>query len=228
MSAANEDDFDVDLYLRLEATTFNQDVEVDRILKLHTSTRNPLEILDHPPSVYIDLQVLERQVKVSYRKRSLLLHPDKCKHPKAQDAFEVLKRAESELMDTEKRAVLLGIVKDSRDAVFKKKGIKGPVDMGNERWVAMAADVPLVTEIKLETRRLFSQEESRLKLRVKNEFDRRATEAEEKLEERKRKIEHDKRWEETRDVRVGNWRSFVKKGAKKKKKKDEMASFKPY
>ncbi|TPX65180.1 hypothetical protein SpCBS45565_g05333 [Spizellomyces sp. 'palustris'] len=217
---ADDDDFDVDKYLRLEANTFNQDQEVDRILKLHTQTRNPLEILDHPPSVFITLQVDERAVKVSYRKRSLLLHPDKCKHPRAQETFEILKKAESELMDEEKRKTLIGFVTDARDGIFQKRGIKGPVVVTEERWKTMMNDKELIAAIRMETRRMFAEDESRIKMRMKNEFDRRAAEAEQKLQERKQKQEHDKLWEETREERVGNWRQFMKKGAKKKKRKE--------
>ncbi|KAI8920339.1 hypothetical protein PhCBS80983_g01530 [Powellomyces hirtus] len=217
--AQDDDDFDVDTYLRVEATGFNQDKEVERILKMQATTRNPLEILDHPPGVYIFLKVEDRAVKVSFRKKSLLLHPDKCKHERAQETFEILKKAETEVMDEEKRKVLVGFVRDARDSVLRRKGIKGPVEEGEPRWEAMAQDVELVNLIKLEARKMFLDDQNRVKLRMKNEFDRRATDAEEKLNERKRKLEHDKAWEATREERVGNWRDFMKKGGKKKVKK---------
>lgn len=35
-----------------------------------------------------------QEIKKIYRKKSLLVHPDKCKHPKAQEAFDVLKKAQ--------------------------------------------------------------------------------------------------------------------------------------
>jgi DnaJ family protein C protein 8 len=34
---------------------------------------------------------------------SILIHPDKCKHEKASDAFHVLEQAYKTLMDTDKR-----------------------------------------------------------------------------------------------------------------------------
>lgn len=181
-----------------------------------------MEILDHPPSVYITLEVEERAVKVNYRKKSLLLHPDKCRHPRAQETFEIVKKAEGELMDAEKRKSLLSFVRDARDSVFKRKGIKGPVTE-EDVWKKRMEDQVLISAIKIETRRMFAEEENKIKLRLKNEFDRRATEAEEKANERKRKAEHEKLWEETRDERVGNWRQFMKKGAKKKKRKSSPA-----
>ncbi|KAI8821617.1 uncharacterized protein EV422DRAFT_556337 [Fimicolochytrium jonesii] len=217
-SEKDVDDFDVDTFLRLESTGFNQDKEVERILKLHATTKNPLEILEHPLSVYITLNIDERATRVAFRKKSLLLHPDKCKHPRAQESFDILKKAETEVMDDEKRKSLLSFLRDSRDAVLRRQGIQGPVDEQEPRWQEMMKDDKLCNVIKLEMRRLFTEDEGRLRLRMKNEFDRRATEAEEKLLERKRKAEHDKLWEETRDARVGSWRNFVKKGPKKLKK----------
>lgn len=41
-------------------------------------------------------------VKKAYRKASLLVHPDKCKHPKAQDAFEILGQAQQALNNEDK------------------------------------------------------------------------------------------------------------------------------
>jgi DnaJ-class molecular chaperone len=35
-----------------------------------------------------------QDIKKIYRKKSLLVHPDKCKHEKAQEAFDVLKKAQ--------------------------------------------------------------------------------------------------------------------------------------
>ncbi|KAI8593973.1 hypothetical protein BDZ88DRAFT_402157 [Geranomyces variabilis] len=223
--AKDEDDFDVDTYLRLEATSFNQDTEVERILRMQGITRNPLEILDHPPSVYLTLKIEERAIKMAFRKKSLLLHPDKCKHPRAQDSFEILKKAETEVMDKAKHPGLLGFVRDARDTVFRKRNISlASAEEDNPKYPALLADGALIEEIKIEARKMFTEDTTRLQLRMKNEFDRRATEAEEKLTERKRKAEHDKAWEETREERVGSWRNFVKKGGKKKAKKtaDEM------
>lgn len=37
---------------------------------------------------------------------SLMVHPDKCKHPRAKDAFEVIGEAHKQLLDEEKRAKL--------------------------------------------------------------------------------------------------------------------------
>lgn len=49
-------------------------------------------------------------VKKAYRKSSLMVHPDKCKHPKAQDAFEALGQAQQQLNNEEKMKELLYVL----------------------------------------------------------------------------------------------------------------------
>lgn len=38
-----------------------------------------------------------------YRKKSLMIHPDRFKHARGPEAFDLLKKAETELLDVEKR-----------------------------------------------------------------------------------------------------------------------------
>jgi len=44
------------------------------------------------------------------RKSSLMVHPDKCKHPKAQDAFETLGQAQQQLNNEDKMKELLYVL----------------------------------------------------------------------------------------------------------------------
>lgn len=55
------------------------------------------------------------------RKISLLIHPDRCKHPQAADAFEVLGAAQEELMNEETRAQLMRVLEYARDAVREER-----------------------------------------------------------------------------------------------------------
>lgn len=48
---------------------------------------------------------------------SILVHPDKCKHPKAPDAFHVLEQAYKTLMDPEKRRMYQRVMREARDRV---------------------------------------------------------------------------------------------------------------
>lgn len=78
------DDLDIDKYLATEATQLQKDQEVERILSAFRL--NPFDILDLPPDC------TDKDIKNSYRKKSLLIHPDKTKHPRAQEAFSLLKK----------------------------------------------------------------------------------------------------------------------------------------
>lgn len=57
-------------------------------------------------------------VKKAYRKSSLMVHPDKCKHPKAQDAFETLGQAQQQLNNAEKMKELIYILTLARGESF--------------------------------------------------------------------------------------------------------------
>ena len=45
----------------------------------------------------------EPEIKKKFRMLSILVHPDKCRHEKAADAFHLLEQAYKTLMDSEKR-----------------------------------------------------------------------------------------------------------------------------
>ena len=49
-------------------------------------------------------------VKKAYRKSSLMVHPDKCEHPKAQDAFETLGQAQQQLNNEDKMKELIYVL----------------------------------------------------------------------------------------------------------------------
>ena len=66
---------DVDAFLRVEAASFNQNQEVDRILSVSKQTVSPIEILNLPKSIWYDFVIDISYVKKDYRKKSLLLHP---------------------------------------------------------------------------------------------------------------------------------------------------------
>ncbi|KAJ3024917.1 UNVERIFIED_CONTAM: hypothetical protein HDU68_007654 [Siphonaria sp. JEL0065] len=217
----------IDTYLRVESNSFHQDREAERILALETKAANPLEVLelDHKPWLLGKLE--EKDIKVTYRKKSLLLHPDKCKHPRAQDAFEMLKKAEGELMEEGKRKWLLDLVGEARVAVFKRKNLIKPnatsvqlIQIPDQEKSPQEFNI-LLAAVKVETRRLLVDQGQRDTVRLKNEVERKKEEETRVADERKRKLENDKKWEEGREVRVNDWRKFVKKGdavAKKKRK----------
>jgi DnaJ family protein C protein 8 len=212
--------------LELEAKEFDKDAEIDRILKAFrldayannlnsisrfwSNTFNSYAVLDLQPGVP------DSDIKVTYRKKSLLIHPDKTKNPLAPDAFDRLKKAQTELMDEKHRERLDEAIADARMLLMREN--KWTVDSEElktedfrKMWRAKARDVLIDNEHRRRRQmKAQLQEEGR---------EQRRTDAE--LEERKRKRQHEQDWESTRDERISSWRQFQKGpgGDKKKKKK---------
>jgi DnaJ homolog subfamily C member 8 len=164
--------------------------------------------------------VPESDIKVTYRKKSLLIHPDKTKNPLAPDAFDRLKKAQTELLDEKHRERLDEAIADARMLVLRDK-----------KWTVDSPELRTDEFKKLwraKTREVLVDNESRRRRQMKaqlQEEGREQRKQDEELEERKRKRQHEQDWEETREKRIDSWRSFQKgkmggeSGDKKKKKK---------
>jgi DnaJ family protein C protein 8 len=77
----------------LEVREVDRDNEVNRILGAFKL--NPFEQMG------LRFDATHEEAKRQYRKVSLMIHPDKCKHPLATSAFEVLGNANQQLQDEE-------------------------------------------------------------------------------------------------------------------------------
>lgn len=171
----------------------------------------------------LDLQpgVADSDIKVTYRKKSLLIHPDKTANPRAPDAFDRLKKAQTELMDEKARERLDEAIGDARMLLIREK----KWDTNNEELKTGA----FKKEWREKTKTVLIDNELRRRKQMKaqmQEEGRAQRKEDEELQERKRKREADQKWEESREQRIGSWRDFQKKttgngvdGEKKKKKK---------
>jgi DnaJ homolog subfamily C member 8 len=169
---------------------------------------DPYSVLDAIPGIPPE------EIKKIYRKKSLLIHPDKTKNPRASDAFDRLKKAEAELMDDKKRESLDNLISAARKDVIKDHKIED----GSE-YVFSPEFWGLVRE---KTKQFLIEEELRRRKAKKLQMEqegRERQEAEKAAEEAKRKREEEKEWEATRDSRVDSWRTFHHTGPQKKKKK---------
>ena len=170
----------------------------------------------------LDLQpgVPDSDIKIQYRKKSLLIHPDKTSNPAAPDAFDRLKKAQVTLLDEKARGHLDECIADARRLLIRERSynLDSPelkTEEFKKDWRKKTIEV-LVEEEARRRRQLKArmQEEGREKKKEDDE-----------IEARKRKREDEKAWEETRDVRIGSWRDWQKGsgkgdgGEKKKKKK---------
>ncbi|KAK0629819.1 hypothetical protein B0T17DRAFT_615553 [Bombardia bombarda] len=197
--------------LESEAKEWDKDAEIDRILKAFRL--NAYAVLGLKPGAP------ESDIKNLYRRKSLLIHPDKTKNPQAPDAFDRLKKAQTELMDEKHRQTLDEAIADARMLVIREN--KWTVDSPeiktpefDKKW-AEKTTVVLIDNEQRRRRQVKAQmqEEGREQRKV-----------DEELEVRKRKRQHDEDWEATRDQRISSWRQFQKgktggEGSDKKKKK---------
>ncbi|KAH8549724.1 hypothetical protein BGW37DRAFT_428613 [Umbelopsis sp. PMI_123] len=193
-----------------------------------------------------------KELKLAYRKRSLMVHPDKANHPKAQDAFDLLKKAESELGDESRVRFILGIVEEAKVEVLRKQGIKVKMIPSKvetilpkegeksdaEPVVNMVparideSEYPYITTpegrqgVKDQLKEILIEMELRKRRLRKKEMEAEgevARKTEEAIQERKRKAEEKQAWEANRESRVNSWRDFQKKGGAKKIKKKKTA-----
>ncbi|PLB41653.1 putative molecular chaperone [Aspergillus candidus] len=207
----SDDEKDILDSLEREASDFNKDAEIDRIRKAFQL--DAYAVLDLQPGV------TESDIKIQYRKKSLLIHPDKTKNPAAPDAFDRLKKAHSALMEEKSRTYLDECIADARRLLIRdhKYTVDSPelkTEEFKKEWRKKTVEVLLDEE---------ARRRRQIKAKMQEEGRERRKEDEE-LDARKRKREQDKAWEDTREERIGSWRDWQKgrKGGDDKKKKKKM------
>ena len=169
----------------------------------------------------LDLQpgVPDTEIKIIYRKKSLLIHPDKTKNVQAPEAFDRLKKAQLALLDEAQRKHLDECIADARMLLIRQ-----------HKYTTDSEELKS-DEFKVEWRRktveVLVDAEARRRRQMKGQMqeegrERRKEEAD--IDERKRKRDHQKNWEDTREERIDSWRTFKKAGTKdaKEGKKKKM------
>ncbi|KAH0834493.1 hypothetical protein AYO21_08382 [Fonsecaea monophora] len=205
---ANDESDALDV-LEKEAKEYDKDAEIDRIL--NAFRLDAYAVLDLQPGVP------ESDIKVVYRKKSLLIHPDKTKNPSAPEAFDRLKKAQTALLDEKQRQHLDECIADARQLLIRQhKYTVDSEELKTEEFKQEWRKKTVEVLVEAEARR-----RRQMKARMQEEGREKAKE-DAQLEERKRKRDHEKDWEETREQRIGSWRDFqkgAKKGEEGKKKK---------
>jgi len=216
-------------------------MEIERVLA--SFKLDPFAILELPYS-----KPDAKAIKMAYRKKSLMIHPDKVQHERAQDAFALLKKAESELSDETRIKFLLTVIEEARVEVLRDNGhkvkteikVNAPVmtedpEGGAPQLKASLDSITILDEkeypylqttqgqaqVKEKMKEILIEMELRKRRQMKKEMEAEGAEkrkAEQMVNERKRKAEDAKQWEASRDTRVSSWRDFQKKGGKKVKK----------
>jgi DnaJ family protein C protein 8 len=191
--------------------TSSKDAEIDRIL--NAFRLDAYAVLDLQPGVP------ENDIKITYRKISLLIHPDKTSNPRAPDAFDRLKKAQTELSDEKHRERLDEAIADARMLLIREK--KWTIDNPELQSTSFKA------EWREKTKEVLIDNEVRRRKQMKGQMQeegRQQQKDDEEIQERKRKREHEQQWEATREKRIGSWRDFqkVKSGEVEKKKKKKL------
>jgi DnaJ homolog subfamily C member 8 len=170
----------------------------------------------------LDLQpgVPDSDIKIAYRKKSLLIHPDKTTNPVAPDAFDRLNKAQTTLLDEKARSHLDECIADARGILIRKYkyNLDSPelkTESFKKEWRQKTVEV--LVEAEARRRKQMNakmQEEGREKRKEDEEID-----------QRKRKRDHEKKWEDTREERIGSWRDW-QKGPKKEGKEGKKKKMK--
>ncbi|WRT65929.1 uncharacterized protein IL334_002880 [Kwoniella shivajii] len=208
----------LDSVLKKNANDLAKELEVERILKAFKL--NPYDILDLP------ITATETEVKKQYRKKSLLIHPDKFKHEKGLEAFDFLKKAEDQLSDSAKRKEIDMIMTHARTQVLKAilgTGYSTSIPDDDPRLHNLTP--PLDQQVRAKGREILVEDElarrRKTKLTYANEGAEKAKQ-EAEVAARKRKVEDQAKWEERREDRISDWRSFSNKKSKKNKKNEHV------
>ncbi|KAL1820566.1 hypothetical protein DCAR_0416889 [Daucus carota subsp. sativus] len=224
MGETSSTSVDDDLLLKAffaEIGEAERDNEVTRILTCFKL--NPFEYLNLP------FDSTPEEIKKQYRKLSLMVHPDKCKHPQAKEAFGALAKAQQLLLDPQEREYILIQVTSAKEELKAKRKkqlkkdnaskLKSMVDEGKYEQEYMKSE-EFQNQLKLKVRELLTDQEWRrrkMQMRISEEEGRLKKDEEETKEMWKRKREHEEQWEGTRENRVSSWRDFMKGGKKVKK-----------
>ncbi|KAL0073534.1 hypothetical protein J3Q64DRAFT_1775730 [Phycomyces blakesleeanus] len=229
-TAPLETDLDLDRYF----SQAEKQLEIERVLQCFKL--DPFAILELP---YNRPEI--KAIKASYRKKSLMIHPDKVKHERAEEAFGMLKKAESELNDETRMKFLLTVIEEAKVEALRANGHKVKTQVNTEEkeedgrnkvtvesaTVVDDQNYPFLqtrdgqTAVREKVKEILIEMELRRRRMLKKELEAEgvvARKAEEAVVDRKRKAEEAKQWEASRDTRVNSWRDFQKKGGKKVKK----------
>jgi tetratricopeptide (TPR) repeat protein len=95
-----------------ETTDLERKQQVERIIKYKL---NPFEVLQLKVET-----ATEEDMNMSYRKLSLMCHPDKCKHARAEEAFEICKKSLAELMDEDKKGFYVEVQSTAKEEAMKE------------------------------------------------------------------------------------------------------------
>ncbi|KAI8450224.1 hypothetical protein BY996DRAFT_7400354 [Phakopsora pachyrhizi] len=205
-SSNTNDDQEIENILKGEESLLTREQEVERVVGAFKF--NPYEVLDldmTDPS-----SVTDTEIRKSYRKRSLLIHPDKLSHPRGIEAFDLLKKAESSLLDPTKRKELDQTIKDARMLTLRSLSL--PDSTPDEHEKLQRLNPSFKFRVALKVKEIIIEEELRVRRARKMNMIAEGTEAkrqEDSIAKRKRELEEKKQWEDNKKRGGGRERDFL-------------------
>ena len=198
-----------------EVKETDRENEVARILNVFKP--NPYEYLG------VKFDAADEEIRRAFRKSSLLIHPDKCKHEHASAAFDALGAAYKVLTDEQKKAGVDAVLTYAKELVAKDWN-KAQVKDGAQRMKAAVAsqrgqEYDFTKEDEFhqawrdKAREVMAQAEWRKRkqqLRLKDEEGRQRELDESEQDAKKRKRDAVAQWEKERESRINSWRGFQK------------------
>jgi len=180
-------------------------LKIENIIKRLQYYKNPLDQME------LHADATPEDIQKKYKKIALFVHPDKCKHEKAVDAFASLNKALKLLENEDQRNQYSEISKQGEIQVSEEW-----LKMGRKRKSGDERDYKY--DCQKMSQKLILDIEFRMKRADEMKMANERREKEDKMkahDEAIKEAEAEKTWEEGRSKRVNEWRKFVK-GKKQK------------
>ncbi|KAH3758208.1 DnaJ protein subfamily C member 8 [Pelomyxa schiedti] len=189
--------------------------ETDKLIRKILFFKNPYDQLESTPEMALN------EIRSHYKRLTLIVHPDKCAHPRSGEAIAALSKAIKICENPTQRLPFIEVTEKSREKVnadWKSQGLERTPE--NEE--------AYLYDLRRETHAMIIDIEARLQKadEMQRANDKRVKEERQKLQEQiKQQEEQEKKWEERRSERVASWREFVtKKGGGPKSKKPKVTT----
>lgn len=185
---------DIDKVLSAQESALARDHEIDRVLAC--AADDYFAILEIWPG---------EDGKKAYRKKTILIHPDKTDNPRAPEAFDRLKKAEKVANAVKENDEDLFSLKERLESIYSHVGFEARLKADREKVAKVLERERANLAVEQNIERYKQQQERKHQTEVQ--------------QQRSEKKKQESAWEDLRDVRVQSWRNYISKVDKKSKKK---------
>jgi len=161
----------------------------------------------------------EGEITKMYRKVSMMIHPDKCKHERAHDAFQVVSKAYTDLKDPVYKEKYKDVIEQAKKRVHEAREKENVArrKSGEEQLPMDGPDFDQAVVLECDNMLNVTEKEATYadKVRQANEARMNGLQGERKKRDRKEMTDK-KKWEVNRDKRVAGWQIFQQNVSNKK------------